>query len=272
MEVFSPTSRLHFSTSPLNGLEYEFVPSELDNIAPGTYTFSAWVERSRSPSGPLELGWHEQTITVRPTEHGKVLDASSFGRVIIPGSAKGRTLLALAGFEIEHNTVAAVPTPHTVEAACQQQGLAVRLLPHMGEIGCGDYLQAFADGMYPVATGDEEYYFHDIGNDHMTAMVLGGQQLSDALGVAARQALQDAPECQGMIAGNIDKYTSLLRSICLEAGEDVRFIRGFFGPSLTAELQGIGTILGIANTQTSAIIKLVQDTAREYGVDVPALD
>jgi len=39
----------------------------------------------------------------------------------------------------------------------------------------------------------------------MTAMVLGGQQLSDALGVAARQALQDAPECQGMIAGNIDK-------------------------------------------------------------------
>jgi len=52
----------------------------------------------------------------------------------------------------------------------------------------------------------------------------------------------------------------------------VRFIRGFFGPSLTAELQGIGTILGIANTQTSAIIKLVQDTAREYGVDVPALD
>ncbi len=152
-------------------------------------------------------------------------------------------------------------------------GVEIQFFPKVGVISDIDYLRAFADGKYPVSTKEELQYMHDIQDDHITAMVLGGEPLKQALAEVASRAIADARRplrrnrSTGDTASMIDTFTAILRAVVSRGTTDVPFIleRG------RSTLIKRGEALGLTAEKTQEILEHAQETGRTMGLKVREL-
>lgn len=265
-----------------------------DVIDPGEYLIKARIEPY--PGGGIRRS-HRQSVIVRESGPGRVIDRRSFG--VDPlrfRSAQEQQatlpLMGQLGFETDGSTVTGWPTPVTFVTAALQLGIRVRTLPGRGELPDEPFIAAFAAGEYPVGVGDQGYYVHDTGDDHASAKVLGGDVLTGVLTQMAGDGLEAARSGDrvpsmplmpkngwlGATALALDSYTSILRASVVDDGRDwgesgrYYYERHYYGAAEGAQqaLYAVGRVMGVPSQRTDEVLEAARDTARSLGVPVAA--
>ena len=252
------------------------IPKDFDALSPGKYVVHGGAERGTF--GEISEGIRR--IEVRENESGKTILNESFsygGQISVSEDALG--LMQEIGYDIGSvwisrvPNITGVPTPETLKAAAGLMGVEIQFFPKVGVISDIDYLRAFADGKYPVSTKEELQYMHDIQDDHITAMVLGGEPLKLALAEVASRAIADARRplrrnrSTGDTASMIDTFTAILRAVVSRGTTDVPFIleRG------RSTLIKRGEALGLTAEKTQEILEHAQEIGRTMGLEVMEL-
>ncbi len=262
---FPPEINL-FGADPERGRPV-LIPSALDSLTPGTYGLVAKREGgddefvSYSPPRVVEL---------RESGSGLVTGVEAFkDRYWYLGPGMSEVMAGL-GYIIENEQIVGVPSPSTLKAAAKRLGVDVALLDGVGDIKAPLYLGAFAEGKYPVATGNESDYKHDIEDDHLTVMVLGAEPLREALQDVARNALTAGGEFARAVTKGIDTFTATLRAV-------ISTHRDLLGEAYGKE-EGRRTYLetakdiGIDEATAEGILRTAQENARELRIPVQELN
>lgn len=248
-------------------LNTEVIPDRLDDLPLGVYYCHNQPGADLSALDQLTSGDHYPRKAVRKieiisTRIGKAITAKTVRMypVAVQDNAGG-LLTALGhvtrrGFPKDPLQIYAIPTPRSLQTAAEELGVSIRFFPDYGVIPGYEYLEAYADGKHPVSTMDTENYTHDTGDDHLTALILGGSRLRDILASAARKLLSSGPTEIDSAAGSLDSYTNWLR---LAATNNT------YQPISTA-LRAKGLDLGITPRDTDAMITLVRKQAVKYGM------
>lgn len=189
---------------------------------------------------------------IETTAKGEAFDAGS-GWIINDG---GEPLMRELGFVVESNdddvsTITAAPTPDTLYRSAQEFGVDIQFFtnPDTMYIKGPDYLKAFADKKYPVSFG---HYKHDIEDDHLTGVVLGGEPLKSALSEVATAALAGGDKAVRQTTDGIDIFTNMLRDLTLPRPN----------PFVSEDsLIKLGNQMGIATDKIDTIIKTARDRA-----------
>jgi len=263
--------------SDYKGLEGDsLIPNDFDALSPGKYYV------------------HDHTtyrsIIVRGNKFGKTISNESFWRGVIPWlssvSEDALGLMQALGFDVESAadgrdpSITGVPTPETIKAAAGLLGVEIQLLPETNSISGTDYLRAFADGKYPVSTKEYHYYIHDIGDDHLPAMVLGGEPLKLALAEVAARAITEPhePDNIDVAASAIDSFTFVLRVLVLRPQiilhrtvDGQRLDDGNSLENARRTLIEVGEELGLTAEKTQEILQNAQETGRTMGLKVREL-
>jgi hypothetical protein len=165
------------------------------------------------------------------------------------------------------------PTPDTFRSKAAALGVDVRFFPDFNLVPAHEYLDTFKNGQYPVALGSGEYYAHDTSDDHITAMVFGGEELKDTLAAAAIRALETGDDALvSDAAAEIDHYTAALRGVINPHGLDTEGPRAeFMAANGRKTFHRIGSRLGISPESSDRILTLAQARARQYGIPVQEL-
>lgn len=248
-------------------------PSALDELPVGIFHFSGETTEIDESFQNVTRSI-EREIQVIETDKGKVIGVESFGKNadwrMQPDTGK---LMSALGYVIDGEAgrarIIAVPTPETVKKAAQDIGVEIEFFPKDGYIPGSQYLQTYVDGKYPVAMGEASFYQHDIEDDHLTAMALGGVHLRDALKSASETALLKDEKTIDHVAQTIDSYTASLRAVVSSHSELLGEAYGDARGRTT--LIDIGEEIGITAEATNAVIAEAQENGREYGLDVKNL-
>lgn len=228
--------------------ERPLLPNAVDAIAAGQYI----VESPYSDDDPR----YDRSIIVSEDENGKYVIGMETGLFDnIDGSQK---LMQALGYKLGYDTK--VPTPNTLQKNARKLGVEIEYFSDQGLIESQDYLRAFAEGKYPVSTGTAKYYTHDTQDDHLTAMVLGGETLRSALQAVAAEALAEGMELDEY-ANAIDMFTADLRGAVAPTFND-RHKR------FDHELRYVGRGLGLDETTIDMILEAAKAKGREFGMDV----
>lgn len=243
-------------------------PMELAKLPEGEYTVTEVLDEEDNFFDELP---QKRTLVVFDTEAGKAVAEESFqfDFNLVPGTSKIMRGLGYEVAEIDgHESIVAVPTPETVKHAAEQLGVSVELYPETGYINAPEYLGTFARGAYPIAGGNESNYGHDIGDDHLTAMVLGGEPLRDVLQEVSQEALDsNNPELMKSVTADIDTFTGELRRIVspgqqASLGEAYSEQKGYYTFLDTANK------LGLSKDQVDIILTKAIATAEKFGMPV----
>lgn len=105
--------------------------------------------------------------------------------------------------------ISGAPTPETLRKAAAEYGVEVVFFDEK-EIRSPEYLTAISEDKYPMSY---DYYDHDIGDDHITAFLLGGEQLKDNLSRVAQDALELDRTEQDRITAEIDTFQGCSASL-----------------------------------------------------------
>ncbi len=188
--------------------------AELDKLTAGDFTLTGSIQyQDREGTHTQEL---IDKLTIYETPQGKaVSEAPLDGGTGWIMAQKSAPLMEALGFVVGDKNghveeVKAVPTPLSLKAAAAKLGVDVIFFDKVVKINGTDYLKAYADKKYPVSFG---YYQHDVEDDHVTGVVLGGEPLKLALSNFATEALRQSDDkaiSQGALL--IDVFTALLRN------------------------------------------------------------
>ncbi len=204
------------TTNPLN-------PKDLDKLEPGAYTIYFAGDDQVEPYVPA------RSIIMRSGPKGLVVDSECFtptfdddsaGWTLLAGN-ESQGLLQSLGYEFASDEsgsyISGIPTPETFRKAAAEHGIEVVFFDEK-DIRSPEYLAAIAEGKYPVSY---DYFDHDIGDDHITAFLLGGAPLRESLQRIAQGALQLDRAEQDRITAEIDSFTGLYRgAINVEVDRD----------------------------------------------------
>lgn len=241
------------------------IPQALDKIPEGEF-----VIKDRGSNS-------ERKIIATATPDGMSINIDAFyGASINLHTGDAHILMGKLGYAIKHVVIdgfdygyriVGVPTPETIKKAAAKLGVKIKLLTgrrgevEKGKLEYSDYLQAFAEGQYPVSVGEIGYYGHDIQDDHLSSMVLGGDPLKKALREAASSALKSRDEGKMKSAtANIDRFTAALRRTLNENPEEPDFQLN--------EAYSSGRELGISDETIGNIMQTVRSKAKEFGMTV----
>ena len=201
---------------------------------------------------------------------GKYLpESEQVGKLHPERGPESEPLLEKVGFVFsEEGTL--IPTPITVQKKMHEVGVEVQLFDNTGLIPPVDFVRSFKDGKYPVATGEETYYAHDISDDHITGVLLGGELLRDTLSTALESKFSSdgkplvSEQELGELAEGLDRFTQTLRAVVTpsmtSAGEQ-------FGSEMGRKtLFKYGQMLGLDNETVNHILKAAQQKAQEFNL------
>lgn len=224
-------------------------PSGIDIIAAGQYFIK---EPFIDPKA-------DQQYVITEDSNGKYINCLKDDHQDNIGGSK--ILMEKLGFQYKQNGgVERFPSPKTIKAHAEKLGVNVQLFPDEGHLDGVSYLNVFANGRYPIATGKEEFYAHDTTDDHLTAVVLGGELLRDTLRDAAREALGGNDVANA--AKSIDQFTAHLRANV--APTEVPLM----GPISVEKLYEIGQQLGITEEKVDEILNVAKTNARNFEMEV----
>lgn len=231
----------------------DLLPSATDALPAGVYRLGR--EDTDDPA-------FDRVITVREDDQGKYV--SGMTTLLVDNLGGTRKLMRQLGYRFGglQQGLEAMPTPQTFKSHAAELGVQVRLYPQYGLIEGKDYLDAFANGEYPVATGTARDYAHDTSDDHITAMVLGAEPLRDALVDVAHRTLAGEGDLNQRVA-TIDEFTACLRGT---VADTYNFADRGYGRDVLVEL---GRILGIGESRVNDILDVARNNARDlYQIDV----
>ena len=248
----------------------ELIPKDFDALRPGKYIVHGGAEKGTNG----EISEEIRRIEVRENESGMtILCDPPLGN--IPVERDALELMQALGFDVSWGVggrpIAGVPTPETIKAAAALLGVEIQLFPETNSISGPDYLRAFADGKYPVSTKSYYYYRHDIGDNHITAMVLGGEPLKQALAEVATRVLAGTHELGNIdgTASAIDAFTAALRAVVSET--ELSFKEAYRSQSGRSTLIKRGEALGLTAEKTQEILEHAQEMGRTMGLEVMEL-
>jgi len=250
---------------------YESInPGKLDELPEGEYFIKGTNPANGNPVN--------KSMEIVLTNDGKYLPAGyhhQFGNLVPEYTLGAEPLLELVGFAFtEQGTL--VPTPITVQRHLKDAGVEAELFADTGVITPEDYVRSFRNGKYPVSTGEEAYYAHDISDDHVTGVILGGELFRDTLSKALEHVfsedgtLQISTEELGALAEGIDRFTQTLRPVsaysAVTLGEP-------YGKEMGRRLlMRNGETIGFDSDTVSQILEASQKRALELGLEVKDLD
>jgi|GEM_PF-908422 len=250
-------------------------PTALDTIPVGKFSVTGELETFDDNFQPITMTLN-RPIEAAQTDKGKVVSTESFGKLqdewkLQPDMGD---LMEALGYVTEtsdgYRRITAIPTPDTIKRAASKLGVDIKLFPDDGYIPGIDYLQTFADGQYPVSTGKSEFYKHDIEDDHLTSMALGGEPLKSALRTVAAAALQQGEAVIDDTARGIDSLTNALRGVVATSSE---FLGSAFGKEASrATFQAKAANIGISAEVANEIIAVAQENGRKYNLHVQQID
>ncbi|MDB5163977.1 MAG: hypothetical protein JWS12_595 [Candidatus Saccharibacteria bacterium] len=247
-------------------------PTELDKLPVGSFEISGTEPDYNDDGDKIERAV-SRNITVKESEHGKVISADSFYRVWLGAQPDAAALMTALGYEVKsengNTKILGVPTPDTVKRAAAKLGVDIAFFPDDDYILGRDYLQAYVDEKYPASLKKESIYEHDITDDHLTAMVLGGAPLKEALRDVSAQALQADQVTVDKCASNIDKFTATLRAVVSIHGELLGEPYGIEQGRRT--LIETGALLGLSTETVGDILAVSQENGRKFGLTVKEL-
>lgn len=264
-------TNLSFANLPVSenpaGRDLCLLPGLLDQLGTGTYNLNPVQDQSDDDEFKPYIPAKE--INVFETDNGNVVGRESFSNTdwFLGSGMKG--IMTGLGYVIEDDRIVGIPTPETLRHAAARMGIDIEFFD-AGYISGPDYLQAFSDRKYPVAIGTEGFYKHDIEDDHITAMALGGDPLKESLAAVSAEAL--GSEDEGVIsstARDIDTFTATLRAV-ISPHKDL--LGEAYG-----ETQGRRTFLdiayriGIDQETATQILATAQQNAHELGIPVTEL-
>lgn len=240
-------------------------PSKLDDMKPGLYVIAErkrFYDYENSQGKELFRVGLERKIEISETPKGKVVGVDAFKKQPIAAIASSGTdwLMSDLGYIVDENhAITAAPTPNTLVASAKELGVGIDLFRSNRINGLG-YLDSYSKGKHPIAATSEEWYVHDSGDVHMTAMVLGGSLLRDALSAAATRALEtEERRTIDGAASSIDTFTAAL------AGSLYRRSKKRFGLGYDYMVEA-GEELGIDRGTISAIFDAAHQKALDYGI------
>ena len=202
----------------------------------------------------------DRIVKVFEGEKGKVIHPESLkdgllNTTINPGT---ESLMRDLGYVISsEGAIEGTPIPETLIRSAADLGLAIEF-HEGGKLSAEEYVETFSRGAYPVATGNEYWYSHDINDDHITAMVLGGAELMHLLQRGASKAIETHTEDKA--SGAIDQFTN-----CLGGFLYVR--KG----QLNAGYDGLienGEKLGISKEEVDHLVINARAKAQDYDIEL----
>lgn len=253
---------------------YEGVnPGTLDELPPGKY-FIIGDDPTIKDDPISETSSHvEVSLEIVAYNDGKYLSKKNqIGRIKPQCQAQARPLLEQAGFVfLDDDTL--IPTPLTVQKKMREKGVEVELMENTGHIPSAEYVHSYRQGKYPIATGEESYYQHDIEDDHITGIVLGGPELMQAISVALETVItQDgtplvSDEIIGKTANGIDRFTSALRAATapfIDVPNDF-----MYSPEQARKtLREFGHAIDLTPDTVDSLLAIAQKRADSLGVQV----
>ncbi len=258
------------STDPRTPLYESINPGKLDELAEGNYFIKGTNPANGNPVN--------KSMEIVFTKDGKYLPAGyghQFGNLVPEYTLGAEPLLELVGFAFtEKGTL--VPTPITVQRHLKDAGVEAELFADTGVITPEDYVRSFRGGKYPISTGEEAYYAHDISDDHVTGVILGGELFRDSLSKALEHVfsedgtLQISTEELGALAEGIDRFTQTLRAVttysAITLGEPYGKEKG------RQLLMRNGVTIGFDSDTVSQILEASQKRALDLGLEICKLD
>lgn len=226
------------------------LPSAIDGLPTGEYAIGS--PDSDEPA-------FDRKIIVTEDESGRYIEGLKTG--LIDNLGSNRKLMQALGYKFQgFGGLNAAPMPETLKQHAADLGVDVEFFPNQGLIDSSDYLGAFSRGAYPVATGNAEYYAHDTQDDHITAMVLGGEPLKAALAHVASEALAVGEDLDNY-ADAIDRFTA--------------YLRGSVAPTYNQmpmaydknTLQFVGQGIGMSESEIDEIFATAHKNAESFGMD-----
>lgn len=179
----------------------------------------------------------------------------------------GRSFLEAIGYIFVNDQVYA-PTPETFKLFCAQQGIQVEIHKDKSHLKADEYLKAYREGRYPVGALDY-FYSHDIQDDHITALIVGGQELQQAIARSIETSLASGIMSAEDLTSLIDSFTASFRSVILP--------HGTLGEAYGKE-QGRHTLqkyvdsIGISPETMDKLIATAQQRAQTFGLTPKELD
>lgn len=242
------------------------IPARLDKLEARTY-------HAKVVADPLgervdtQL-FRERVIEVKDGPRGKVISEAALESFAIYDEVDSPKLLELLGFIFDDGELRYVPTPETVGKNAQELGVALLFFPDQAIINGKEFLEAHEDGKHPVSTLGAQLYGHDIGDDHLTARIIGGEPLTEALKVSARKGLQSDSDIDDF-AERVDEYTGALNTV-VRVGE-FDHDEDYLTENGRQMLIDIGEQIGIGAEITNAIIAHAQENAAHFMLAVKEL-
>lgn len=227
-------------------------PKDLDKLLPKAYTIYF---ADKDQSEPYVVA---RSVIMRQGSKGMVVDSECFTPTFGKEDAERWTflegsegLLLALGYELTSDEsgsyISGIPTPETLRAAAAEQGVEVEFFEEK-EIRSPEYLATIAEGKYPVSYA---YFDHDIGDDHITAFVLGGVPMKAGLQRVAQRALGLDRAQQDKLTANIDAFTNLYRGV-ISAGVDINMTQGKTGREWVHES---GKQIGLTETEVEDMLQ-----------------
>lgn len=245
-------------------------PAKLDELEPGQYWVRGADKSKQVLPGSGVSNQIEVPIKIVGNDGSKAIDTAFHPNLNILHGQNAVPLMEAIGFIFDKTAdsgiskLVAIPTPETLKAKCEAFGVAVELLPDFSQIPPSEYLRVFSTGKYPVATRGEGYYKHDIEDDHITGLLLGGEVLQNALALAATKAMESGDDkFIGDVVESIDRFTQTLRGVIADAPTTTDTA---YGEQLgRSTLREYGLKAGIPAEDVESILKIAQERAALFG-------
>jgi hypothetical protein len=249
---FEPTEP---GETPQHPFSRPILPSALDSMPVGEFQIG---------NPQTQDATYNRRITITEDTDGKYINAIGDNGLI---SNKGKTqqVMEALGYKFGDSfymtRVEALPTPNTIQKKAAELGVDIQFFPDQKLIEGTSYLEAFAAEKYPVSTASTEYYLHDTRDDHITAMVIGGEPLKAALRDSAKQALEAGLDANER-AGDIDDFTAYLR------GTVSPTLNNLNRPYGEDTLLSVGQRAGLSAEKVHQIVDTARANAQKFGMEL----
>lgn len=234
-------------------------PANLDQLPVGTTTIEQQTDQWDNGI-PVPI---KRIIEIRETKFGKAVTLESAGlddNLVFNLVPTTETLMTNLGYITDDEEIIAMPSPESVRRAAGKFGVAITFFKE-SLIPGREYLNAFSNGTYPVSIGS--YYEHDISDDHLTGVALGGEPLTEALADIGSRYKNADTESVSFATSKVDLLTAQLRVHLAD-----HFILDRLLPAKRKDVVETMGAVGVRVELIDAIITTARNNALHYGINV----
>jgi hypothetical protein len=180
----------------------------------------------------------------------------------------GQRFLENLGYLFINNQIYA-PTPETFKAFCAKHGVDVEIHRSKTRLKYPEYLKAYIEKKYPIGALDSNSYSHDIQDDHITAIIIGGPELQKTISKSIRCILEAGTQSPENLCINLDSFTAHFRVILLN---DISKNQKYGKEKGRQTLYEVANLLQISPERVDELISIAQQRSINFGLQPKELD